>query len=106
MTSKYAHETGTAANDLPLPTDVMTIARALNEQGYYPGFVGKWHLAGGKRFPGVVPPGPKRAGFPYWAANICNHSYLHQDYFRDDPTPIPMKGYDAITWTDLGLEFL
>ena len=45
----------------------------------------------GKREPGFVPPGPRRFGFEYWAANICNHDYFHQHYFRDDPAPIQMN---------------
>jgi arylsulfatase A-like enzyme len=106
LTGKYPYTTGTAVNDAPLPNEEVTIAEALAERGYFTGFVGKWHLEGGKRLPGFVPPGPRRQGFQFWAANICNHSYLKQTYFRDDPTPIHMAGYDAIGWTDLAIEFV
>lgn len=51
-------------------------------------------------------PGPHRQGFQFWAANICNHDYFHQHYFRDDPTPIKIPDYDTIGWTDLAIEFL
>jgi arylsulfatase A-like enzyme len=63
-------------------------------------------LEGGKRLPGFVPLGPRREGFEFWAANICSHDYFHQQYFRDSSEPIPIQGYDAIGWTDLGIEFL
>jgi arylsulfatase A-like enzyme len=106
LTGKYAHATRTGVNDVPLPSGEQTIATILAVHGYYTGFIGKWHLQGGKREPGFVPPGPRRFGFEYWAANICSHDYFHQHYFRDVPNPIPMRGYDAVTWTDLGLEFL
>ena len=106
LTGKYAHTTRTGVNDVPLPAGEDTIAKILAAHGYYTGFVGKWHLAGGKREPGFVPPGPRRFGFEFWAANICSHDYLHQHYFRDDPKPIPISGYDAVTWTNLALEFL
>ena len=106
LTGKYAHATHTAINDVPLPESEDTIAKILASNGYSTGFVGKWHLEGGKRLPGFVPPGPRRMGFQFWAANICSHDYFHQQYFRDDPTPIKMPGYDAFTWTDLALEFL
>ena len=106
LTGKYPYATGTAVNDAPLPSQEVTIAEILAERGYFTGFVGKWHLEGGLRMPGFVPPGPRRQGFQFWAANICNHSYLKQTYFRDDPTPIRMPGYDTIGWTDLAIEFL
>lgn len=106
LTGKYPHTTGVAVNDVPLPSEETTIAEILKEQGYYTGFVGKWHLEGGKRLPGFVPPGPRRQGFEFWAANICSHTYFRQTYFRDEPNPIHMNGYDAFTWTDLALEFL
>ena len=106
LTGKYAHSTRTGVNDVPLPESEETIAQILAARGYFTGFVGKWHLQGGKREPGFVPPGPRRFGFQYWAANICSHDYFHQHYFRDDPKPIPMPGYDTIGWTNLALEFL
>jgi len=106
LTGRYAHRAGTPVNDIHLPDEATTIAEILGRAGYYTGFVGKWHLEGGKRLPGFIPPGPRRQGFEFWAANECSHDYFKQQYFRDDPTPIPMKGYDAFTWTDLALEFL
>ncbi|MGH9657419.1 MAG: sulfatase family protein, partial [Bryobacteraceae bacterium] len=106
LTGKYAHETQTAVNDVPLPDGEVTIAETLAARGYYTGFIGKWHLEGGKRLPGFVPPGPRRQGFEFWAANICSHAYFDQQYFRDGPEPIRMPGYEVFTWTDLALEFL
>ncbi len=106
LTGKYPYTTGTAANDVPLPPAEITIAEILAGQGYRTGFVGKWHLEGGAREPGFVPPGPRRQGFDFWAANICRHNYFNQVYFRDEPNPIRMSGYDAVTWTDLAIEFL
>lgn len=106
LSGRYAHRVGTPVNDIPLPGETTSIAEILAQAGYYTGFVGKWHLEGGKRMPGFIPPGARRQGFQFWAANECSHDYFKQQYFRDDPTPIPMKGYDAFTWTDLALEFL
>lgn len=106
LTGRYCHATRTAVNDVPLPDNETTIAEILRARGYYTGFVGKWHLEGGKRLPGFVPPGPRRQGFEFWAANICSHDYFRMHYFRDSPQPIAMPGYDTFTWTDLALEFL
>jgi arylsulfatase A-like enzyme len=106
LTGRYAHRVGTPVNDIPMPNEATTIAEILGPAGYHTGFVGKWHLEGGKRRPGFIPPGPRRQGFQFWAANECSHDYFKQHYFRDAPTPISMPGYDAFTWTDLALEFL
>ncbi|MDA1314287.1 MAG: sulfatase [Acidobacteria bacterium] len=106
LTGRYAHAHGVAANDAPLPSNEVTIAEILKEHGYRTGFVGKWHLEGGKRLPGFVPPGPRRQGFDYWAANICSHNYWDMEFFRDEPTPIAMPGYSAETFTDEAIKFL
>ncbi len=106
LTGRYPHQNGTPVNDVPLKQDQPTIARVLAAKGYYTGFVGKWHLHGGPRMPGFVPPGEARHGFDYWAANICSHNYFNSQYFRDDPAPIPIPGYDSIAWTNLAIEFL
>ncbi|MGH9633092.1 MAG: sulfatase-like hydrolase/transferase, partial [Bryobacteraceae bacterium] len=74
--------------------------------GYRTGFVGKWHLDGGPRMPGFVPPGPRRQGFEFWAANECSHAHFNAQYFRDSEQPIPMKKFEAEGWTSLGIEFL
>ncbi len=106
LTGKFAHHHGVAVNDAPLPDEEVTIAEILKEQGYRTGFVGKWHLEGGIREPGYVPPGPRRQGFDFWAAHICSHDYWNMHYFRDDPTPIPIEGYSARAFTDEALRFL
>lgn len=106
LTGKYAHSHGVDVNDAPLADEQQTIAEILREQGYRTGFVGKWHLEGGRRQPGFVPPGTRRQGFEFWAANICSHQYWNMHYFRDDPEPIPMPGYSAKTFTDEAIGFI
>lgn len=106
LTGRYAHAHGVDVNDAPLPSSEVTIAEVLKEDGYRTGFVGKWHLEGGERMPGFVPPGPRRQGFDFWAANICSHRYWDMQYFRDDPEPIPMPGYSASTFTDEAAGFI
>jgi arylsulfatase A-like enzyme len=106
LTGRYAHANGMVANDLRFRDSERTIAEILREQGYRTGFIGKWHLDGGPRLPGFVPPGPRRQGFDFWAANECSHAHFNTQYFRDDATPIPVKKFEAEAWTDLALEFL
>lgn len=106
LTGRYPHQVKMAVNDVPLGIQEVTVAELLQRAGYFTGFIGKWHLQGGLRNPGFVPPGERRQGFDFWAANICNHNYLKTWYFRDSEQPIPIPGYEVFTWTDLAIEFL
>lgn len=106
LTGKYAHRNGMVANDLRLRESEITIAELLRDAGYRTGFIGKWHLDGGPREPGYVPPGERRQGFDFWAAHECSHRHFDNHYFRDDPTPIRLGKYEAEGWTDLAIQFL
>ena len=106
LTGRYAHANGMVANDLRLRESEVTVAELLREQGYRTGFIGKWHLDGGARLPGFVPPGPRRQGFDFWAANECSHAHFNTHYFRDTDQPVPVKKFEAEAWTDVAIEFL
>ena len=106
LTGKYAHTNGMIANDLRLRESETSMAELFAEAGYRTGFVGKWHLDGGPRQPGWIPPGARRQGFEFWAANEVSHAHFDTHYFRDDPEPIPIKSFETEAWTDLGIEFL
>ncbi|MBK5291303.1 MAG: sulfatase-like hydrolase/transferase [Acidobacteriia bacterium] len=106
LTGKYAHKNGIVANDLRLRESEVTIAEILAGAGYRTGFIGKWHLDGGQRLPGFVPPGPRRQGFQFWAANLCSHRHFDTQYFRDTSEPIPIKKFEAEAWTDIAIDYL
>jgi arylsulfatase A-like enzyme len=106
LTGRYAHKNGMVANDLRLRENEVTYSQLLRNASYRTGFIGKWHLDGGPRLPGFVPPGPRRHGFEFWAANECSHAHFDTHYFRDSPEPIPIHKFEAEGWTDIALEFL
>jgi arylsulfatase A-like enzyme len=106
LTGTYTSRNGMLANDLRLNESLATVADVYRQNGYRTGFIGKWHLDGGPRQPGFVPPGPRRHGFQFWAANECNHNYFYNWYFRDENIPIVSEKYEPEFWTDLAIEFL
>ena len=106
LTGKYAHTNGMVANDLRLREAETSMAELFANAGYRTGFIGKWHLDGGPRQPGWIPPGARRQGFEFWAANEVSHAHFDTHYFRDEPTPIPIREFETTAWTDIGIDFL
>ena len=106
LTGQYCHRNGMVANDLRLNEDGPSIAKSLVAAGYRTGFVGKWHLDGGPRLPGFVPPGPRRQGYQFWAANQCSHQHFNNTIFRDTPDPIRLDRFEADAYADYAIEFL
>ena len=105
LTGRYPLACRTAMNDVRLPVDELCIAEVLGEEGYATGYIGKWHLDGPYRG-GFTPPGPRRQGFDFWAANECTHAYMDTHYYRDEPEPIFIDGYEADGFTEIAIEFI
>ncbi len=106
LTGTYPHVNGMVANDLRLRESEVTIAEILRDAGYRTGFIGKWHLDGGPRLPGYIPPGPRRQGFDYWAAYECSHTHFTPYYFRDTPDVIMVQKFEPEASADFAVEFL
>lgn len=106
LTGTYASTNGMTANDLRLRESEVTLGELFSKAGYHTGYVGKWHVDGGPRLPGFIPPGPRRHGFQFWAANECWHNYFYGWYFRDADVPIITTRYEPVGWTDIAIEFL
>ncbi len=106
QTGMYTSRNGMVANDLRLRESLVGMGTLFSRAGYRTAYIGKWHLDGGPRLPGFVPPGPRRHGYRDWAANECNHNYFYNWYFRDANSPIVTTKYLPDVWTDLAIEFL
>lgn len=106
LTGQYCHRNGMVANDLRLRENSVSYAKELRKAGYRTGFVGKWHLDGGPRLPGFVPPGERRQGFDFWVANQCSHMHFRNTVFRDTPDPIVLDKFEADGYADYAIEFL
>jgi len=105
LTGRYPLSNGMVINDVRLPVTETSIAHVLRDAGYVTGYFGKWHLDGPYRG-GWTPPGPRRQGFDTWAVAECCHDYMKAWYYRDDPEPIWIDGYDADHFTDLAVDFM
>ena len=88
LTGKYAHTNGMVANDLRLRESESTIAEILASHGYRTASSANGTSTAARRLPGFVPPGPRRQGFAFWAANECGHRHFRPTYFRDTDRPI------------------
>lgn len=106
QTGMYASKNGMVANDLRLRESLVGMGTLFSRAGYRTAYIGKWHLDGGPRLPGFIPPGPRRHGYDHWAANECNHNYFYNYYFRDENTPIITTRYLPEVWSDLAIEYL
>ena len=80
LTGLHPLRHGAAGNDLPIRTDLRSVADELNDAGYDTAYIGKWHLGGVPRDQFITE--DRRLGFRYWRANNCNHDYMN--YFYDD----------------------
>jgi len=105
LTGQHALRHGVIGNDIRLREDAPCVAKALHTVGYRTAYIGKWHLDGSDRT-AFTPPGPGRQGFGFWAACNCNHLYYEAYYYRDEPEPIWMDGYEPTAQTDLAIEYL
>ncbi len=103
LTGRYPMANGTVSNDTGMRDDLPTIATAFKSQGYYTGYIGKWHLES-NRDPFV--PRERRQGFEYWAVNNCTHQYMDHFYCTETPEEIHFEGYDAAIQTNLAIDFI
>ncbi len=92
MTGKYAHNTGVYYNHYPIRLDQDFLPQMMKRNGYYTGWIGKWHLAGGDKYSHV--PKEYQLGFDEFVGFTRGHQYLNSVYYRgDDKTAYKSKKY-------------
>jgi len=110
LTGQYPMNNKVRTNGESLPDDSVTIAKVAKKVGYQTAYFGKWHLSGhaghGVTSSQFVPPGPDRQGFDYWASANILHRYFDSYYYRDEEKPIPIKGWEPDTQTDLAISYM
>lgn len=104
LTGLYPLRHGAATNDLPIRTDVTSVADQLNKSGYRTGYFGKWHLGGVPRTQAICE--SRRLGFKEWNVNNCDHNYLHSFYYDAQNNRHEIEGYDAEKYTSLAIDFI
>lgn len=105
MTGKYAHAHGMLANHYPIPLNQSFLAEILRDHGYQTGYIGKWHLNGGRKSD-LVPPGKERLGFEHFVGFSRGHHYFNAIYYRDTDQPFTSPRYEPDFQTDHLIEFM
>ncbi len=112
VTGRHPQTTGMTINSLRPRHDEISIADALNHQGYNTAWIGKWHLHTGvwpaNNVPDWVPRGRCRLGFEHWRG-YNQHMVYFNGYVNS-----PHRDFDVIQWDgyetegllNYGLEFM
>ncbi len=105
LTGKYAHNHGLYVNHYAIPFNQEFLPQIMNEHGYHTGWIGKWHLNGGKKHDFV--PKEERAGFTHFNGFTRGHSYEKSIYYcGDDKTPRRSSLYEAVYETFHLMDFV
>jgi len=104
LTGRYGHSTGVIHNDIRLPDSETLISEQMKKAGYATGYIGKWHLSGGRKDPVDA---KSRRGWDFWAVRNCSHAHKRPLYWLNDATePIKGSGWEPEVQTDLAIEFI
>jgi arylsulfatase A-like enzyme len=105
LTGRHALGHGAVTNDLPIDTDIDSVAKALAREGYETAYFGKWHFGGVPQDQPIH--AERRLRFREWAASNCDQSLLASCYYDADDRRHSIKGYDAeiydgfVSWDEL-----
>jgi arylsulfatase A-like enzyme len=105
FTGKYAHSHGMVANHYLIRLDQEFLPQILSDAGYRTGYIGKWHLNGGKKHALVKP--EDRLGFNHFVGFSRGHAYANSIYYKgDSDVPYTSKRFEPDYQTDHLIEFM
>jgi arylsulfatase A-like enzyme len=106
MTGKWPYQNGIIDNNLQLPDESGSIGKIFRDNGYYTGYVGKWHLSSHDNL--FIPPGPGRQGFEDWHLWANTNPHFDKSFTFDPNTgeKIQPQGYNATLMTDTAVKFI
>jgi arylsulfatase A-like enzyme len=104
LTGLHPWHHGALSNDLPIRTDVQSVAHVLARAGYRTGYVGKWHLGGVPRDRAI--PQEERLGFEGWKVANCTHAYMNSYYDDEQNRRFPYEGYEPVGQTGHAVDFI
>lgn len=106
LTGQRPLTNGVFMNDVQLDTNAVSLGKVFGGAGYDTGYIGKWHLDGRGRLQ-FIPPGNRRQGFDFWAANECTHNYNESVFYKnDDPSRKIWPDYDAFSQTAAAIDYM
>lgn len=106
MTGQYAHSRRIPGIDWRMSPDERTLADEFNEAGYDTLYVGKWHLYGGHNAGCMKRPVPRefQGRWKKWFGFELRNRHFDTVVFEDDdPTPIPLPGYQTDGLFDIAM---
>lgn len=113
MTGEYAHTRWVPGIEWCMSPAETTLADAFEAAGYRTAYIGKWHLSGGHGGAPWTSPRrvnrtpilrPYRGRWHVWRGFELRNDPFDTVYFADDdPTPIPLTGYQTDALTDLAI---
>lgn len=123
FTSKYPEEHGVYGNcmtgyPIALAEEEHTLTDILHENGYYNGYIGKWHLdepelnftssphSGAKGWDAFTPKGKKRHNIDYWYAYNADNNHFAPHYWEDSDEKIVINEWSATHETDKAISFI
>ena len=111
QTGKYATQCECFKNGIALPETEKTLAHYFNENGYDTAYIGKWHLASGKKkhYEKIAVPKELQGGYNYWRASdvleFTSHGY-DGFVFDENGNQIDFTGYRADAINNFAIEYI
>jgi N-acetylglucosamine-6-sulfatase len=97
LTGQYVHTHGVLDNHTSLPSGTPTFPKELQKNGYYTGFVGKWHMGGRNDMP--------RPGFDHWVSFKGQGKYFDPS-LNINGEAVSRAGYTPDILADYAVDFL